>query len=267
MLYRIFYLSFITLRSLIKDRVFIVIFSGSVLFLIVPIFSSLSMRQVQEVSITLCLSLHSFLLFVLSIFGGISTIWRDIERKFVYNFLSYPITRGEYIWGRYLGCVLLVFMVSILNFLLSFVAIYISSKLYKSELVLNWCNISTGFAFVVLKYLLLMAFSFLFATFSTSFFVPFFLTIAIFIVGNCSQGIYDYIITDYGQKYSALFKFIIKMIYYLMPNFSSFDFTVYAAYSLPLNNNDIVYVLIYFFLYFFIIMSLSSFVFSKRDLS
>ena len=264
---KIFCLSLFTLNSLIKDRVFIIILSSTILFLLVPVFSSFSLRQIQEVSITLSISLHSFILLMLSLFAGISTIWRDIERKFIYNILSYPLSRNEYIVGRFLGCLFLIIVVSVINIILSCIAIYISSCMYKSRLPLVWANILTAFGFVILKYILLMGFNFLFASFSTSFFVPFFLTIAVYIIGNCSQGIYEYIISSYGKNYPTSFKFLIKSIYYVLPNFSSFDFTVFAAYSLHIKLNDVLFTLAYFFLYFSIIFFITCIIFSKRDLT
>jgi len=212
------------------------------------------------------LTLNSFILLFLSLFGGISTIWRDIERKYTYTLLSYPITRVNYLIGRYLGFVLILFFITILNFLLSVIVIKISAGFYKSELPILWLNISCAFLFSFLKYTLLLAFGFFFASFSTSFFTPIFSTVAVFISGNSIQGIYDYVMKE-ADKISIFVKSVVKFVYYILPNFSSFDLTPYATYALPLNEKSILFTLIYFILYLVIILSLTVIIFNKRDLT
>ena len=183
-------IAWLTLKGSARDRIFIVIFAFCILFFFIPVFSSFSMRQIQEVSITMSLNLNSAILLFLSIFGGVSTIWRDVERKYIYNVLSHPIRRTDYILGRFLGLFALMFMVSVINFILSVIDINISASMYKSQLPINYINIMVAFLFSLLKYTLLMAFAFLVDSFATSFFMPFFLTIAVFFAGNTSQGVY-----------------------------------------------------------------------------
>ncbi len=255
-----------TFKHAFKDRIGIVILSIIVIYFLVPVFSSFSMRQIQEVSITMSLTINSFILLLLSIFGATATIWRDIERKFVYTILSYPIKRSDYLIGRFLGFALVMLAVLIVNLLLSVISIHICAGMYRSRLPIVWHNIVFAFLFSYLKYLLLMAFGFFFASFSTSFFVPFFATISVFIAGNASQGIYDYIFHAGSHGYSLMFKSIIKAVYYVLPNFSSFDLTAYAAYALKLNYGNMLSAFVYFILYFAVVMSFTNIIFKRRDL-
>ncbi|MDY0302111.1 MAG: ABC transporter permease, partial [Trichlorobacter sp.] len=55
----------ITLKGIFRDRVFQGILVLGILFLFIPSAASLSMRQVTELSITLSLSLISFILLLL----------------------------------------------------------------------------------------------------------------------------------------------------------------------------------------------------------
>ncbi len=72
----------VTVRSILRDRVLHALLGVALLlFLLVPVFSLFSMRQVQELSVTLCLSALSLVLLVLSVLLGASSIWRDIERR------------------------------------------------------------------------------------------------------------------------------------------------------------------------------------------
>ncbi len=257
----------LTFKNTFKDRIGIIILSMVLLYIIVPVFSSFSMRQLQEISITMSITINSFILLLLAIFGSIATVFRDVERKFVYTLLSHPLKRSDYFMGRFIGFAFVMLVVLISNFVLSVISIKICAAMYKSRLPLLWGNVAITFVFSYLQYLLLMAFGFLFASFATSFFIPFFATIAIFITGNASQGIYDYIFHSASKEYSELFKVIIKAIYYILPNFSSFDFTVHAAYALKISSNQLINSFVYFILYFTIVMSVALIIFNRRDLT
>lgn len=259
-------IAWLTLKGSARDRIFIVIFAFCILFFFIPVFSSFSMRQIQEVSITMSLNLNSAILLFLSIFGGVSTIWRDVERKYIYNVLSHPIRRTNYILGRFLGLFALMFMVSVINFILSVIDINISASMYKSQLPINYINIMVAFLFSLFKYTLLMAFAFLIDSFATSFFMPFFLTIAVFFAGNTSQGVYEYIMEG-ATKYSVVFKDIVTAIYYILPNFSSFDFTPQAVYNLSIDLNSVFVTIVYFILYFAVVMTLTCWIFERRNLT
>ena len=256
----------LTLKTLVRDRIFFLIFSLCILFASVPVFSSFSMRQPQEVGITMCLTLNSFILLLLSIFSGVSTAWRDIERRAVYTFLSYPVSRTDYLMGRFLGCVLLLSLISIINMLISVPVIKICARMYQSDLSIEWIYIFFAYLLALFKYALLTSISFLVISFSTSFFTPFFLTIACYIGGNSIQSIFDYLFNEASKNYPLWFKGIVKGIYYIFPNFSSFDLIPYAAYSLKIDFHSILITILYAIAYTITMLSLSCIIFSKRDL-
>jgi len=60
----------VTLKSILRDRVFHGIGFAAFLFLLIPSVASLSMRQMTELSINLSLSLLSFILLLLALFLG-----------------------------------------------------------------------------------------------------------------------------------------------------------------------------------------------------
>ncbi|AEA33700.1 ABC transporter permease [Hippea maritima] len=255
-----------TLKTVLKDRLFLLISSLILVYAFIPIFSYFSMRQLQEISITMSITLNSFILLVLSIFGGVYTIWRDIERKYTFTLLSLPVKRSSYVVGRFTGFAVIMLMITTIDFLLGIVAIKISASFYKSSLPIVWFNIFCAYYFSLLKYILILAFGFLFASFSTSFFTPIFSTILMYLAGNSIQGVYDYILKS-SSDVSSLVKTTIKFIYYILPNFSAFDFTANAAYALHISQKSLLITLVYFAIYFAIIMTLAIMIFSKRDLT
>lgn len=257
----------LTVKTTIRDRIFIIIASSIAIYLFIPVISAVSMRQTQEVSITLALSLNSLILLFLGIMGGVATLWKDIEKKYIYTLLSHPVSRERYLIERYLGFLIIMFLVSIINFFFAAVAVKISSTLTNPSLMIKWSNIFFAFFMTYLKYSLLISVGFLFAVLSTSFFVPFFVTILLYLAGNASQGIYDFVVLGPDSVYGDFFKLIIKLIYFILPNFSLFDLTPHASYSLEINYTSLTYTVFYFLIYTSLVLLSAVVCFKKRDLT
>lgn len=255
-----------TLKTILRDRLFLLISSSILIYAFIPVFSCFSMRQLQETSITMSISLNSFILLILAIFGGTYTIWRDIERKYTFTLLDLPVTRSSYLLGRFSGFAIIMLFITTINFLLGAITVKISAGFYKSEFPIIWINIFYAYYFSLLKYVILLGVGFLIASFSTSFFMPVFSTIFIFIAGNSIQGVYDYILKA-GDKMTPFAKLVIKVVYFILPNFSAFDFTAYAAYALKISTSNITTSLLYFALYLSILMNAAVLIFNKRDLT
>lgn len=254
-----------TLKGIFRDRVFHGILVGAILFLFIPAVGSLSMRQVTELSITLSLSLVSFILFLLAIFLGGVSLWRDIERRYTFSVLGLPISRNAYLIGKFAGiCVFLLLIVGVLGLAAS-AAIGYSAGIYPTGPV-AWPNIWLALAFDSLKYILLVAFAFFFSTVSSSFFLPIFGTISVFFVGSASQGAYDFIHTPAGEKLPEMTRAAVQLLYYVLPNFSAFDLKLNAIYGINVSSYGLLLTFGYFVVYLLILLGLSTFIFAHREM-
>lgn len=260
-------LLYVAWKWTLRDRVFHALLGVALLlFLLVPTFSVFSMRQVQELSITLSLSAISVVLLVLATFLGGSSVWRDVERRYINSVLGLPISRAQFLMGKFYGIVSLIVGCALLLGLVSLVVIALSSAQYPSTQPIPWLNIVAAIGFDALKYILLAAFATLFSALSTSFFLPYFGTLSVYFAGSASQDVFEYISGDYGHSISPLFKAMVKVVYYLVPNFSAFDLKVQAVYGLPLAPAGLGYTVLYFLVYLAILLLLSIWTFSRREL-
>lgn len=260
----------VTLKWTLRDKVLHALLGVALLFFfLVPFFSLFSMRQVQELSISLSLSAISFILLILTTVFGASSIWRDVERRYTVSVLGLPVSRVSYIIAKFLGIAAIILFCAILLGLLSVIIISISSVQYQEQIPMpiHWMNIFFSVASDSLKYMLLAAFALLFSSLSTSFFLPFFATIAVYIAGSASQEVYEYISGDFGKTISPLVRMAMKALYYLLPNFSAFNLKVQAIYGLPLSYAGLGYTLLYFLIYTGILLTCSIWIFSKRQLT
>lgn len=259
---------FLTFLAILRDRVLHALLGVALLMLmLVPVFSLFSMRQVQELSITLSLSSISFILLVLSTLLGASSIWRDIERRYTASVLGLPVSRTGYLLGKFCGIALFLVACTALLAVVSVVVIKIGAAQYSAEVPVRWGNILLAIAADGLKYVLLAAVALLFSSLCTSFFLPIFGTMAIYLAGSASQEVMEFVSGEFGRQISPVAKGGIQVVYYLLPNLSAFDLKVEAIYALPLSASGLLLTFLYFLVYTGILLSLAAWSFSRRELS
>ena len=255
------------LKNIMRDRLLYGVMGVAFfMILLVPVFSNFSMRQVQELSITLSLSAISFILLTVSLLLGTSSIWRDIERRYSASVLTLPISRASYVLAKFIAISIFLVISAVCLTVASTVVILISSNAYPSDIPIHWLNIMMAIACDTIKYILLTAFALLFSSLSTSFFLPFFGTLAIYFCGNSSQEVYEYISSSYGEKFSSLSTSVIKAIYYLVPNLSAFNLKVQAIYGLDVPYSSLLYPILYFLVYTALLLYGAIWIFSRREL-
>ena len=257
---------FVTFKGILRDRVFRGIIMAGVLFPLIPLVSSLSMRQVTELSISLSLSLLSFTLLLLSIFLGGTSLWKDIERRYTFSTLSLPVTRASYLLGKFIGIAAFIVLTTVILGLISGAVIRFAAGIYPPFRPIVWTNVIAAFIFCSLKYILVIAVSFLVSTVSTSFFLPIFGTISFFIVGSATQEVYDYLHSSSSMTVAPFVKSMANALYYILPNFSAFDLDVNAVYGISPSLSGMLWTSIYFLLYTTILLALSTAIFSHREM-
>lgn len=259
----------LNLKWIVRDRVLQALVGVALLLLLlVPAFSVLSMRQVQELSITLSLSFISFVLLVLAILLGASSIWRDIEKRYTSAVLTLPYSRASYLLGKFLAISACLACSAAAFAVVAAVAISFSSGLYPSSSPVRWLQIANAVAFDAMKYILLAAIAILFSSLSTSFFLPIFGTISLLLAGNASQEVFEFVSKGAaGAKMPIALVYAAKGLYYLIPNFGAFNFKVSAIYPVPLQLEGVLYTFVYFLVYTGIVLTVSVQVFSRREFS
>lgn len=257
----------ITLKGIFRDRIFQGIMVLAVLFLFIPSVASLSMRQMTELTTTLSLSLISFIMLLLSVFLGATSIWKDIERRYTFSVLSLPISRSTYLVGRFVGIALFMLITSVILGGLAMVAVKVATFGYPPSRPVVWSTLIVTILFDALKYILVVAVTMLLSTMSTSFFLPVFGAISIFLTGTITQQVFDYLQTPSARSaIPAMVQKTATFLYYLLPNLSGFDLKVHAIYSIPLNSHGLTVTTVYFLIYTALVLSVASLLFARREM-
>lgn len=262
-LYSLVLLFFCGLR---RDKILWSLVLVSLLIVIaIPIFSLFSMRQVQELAVTLSLSGTSLFLLVCTVFLGATSIWRDLEKKFAVSVVALPLSRHLFVISKFfsLGTFLLLSLFVLCG--LSAVGVVLATSLHPPERLLVWFNFGLAFGMLGLKYLMLLAITLVFSALSTSFFLPVFGSLSLFLAGSASHQVVEFILRS-PEKFSSLLVKCIHVLHYLIPNFAAFDYQVYAIYGLPISWNEVGMSLIYGIVYTTVALMLATVLFNRREI-
>lgn len=263
----IFGLVKVQLRGILRDRVFHAVLGVAIaMILMVPVLSSFSMRQVQELAISLSLSTVSTVLLVLTLLLGASSVWRDVDRRYSTSILTLPISRSQYLLSKYFGIVLFQAVTLVVLGIGAAIIIKVAASVYPSELPIPWTNILLVLVSNLFKYQLLLGVALLLSTVSTSFYLPFFVSLALYLCGNASQEVLDFVNSPVGVQLHPVSAKAVMLLYYLLPNLGAFDFQVHAVYSLPVPFEGFLLSIGYAVIYTGILLGLAIFAFNRREL-
>lgn len=225
-------------------------------------------QEVGKVAVDIALSTVSFSGLLLVLFVGINLMAKDLDKRTIYTVLSRPISRSQYIIGKFVGMVLLivaaVFCVSIIA-MLSVLMIKMSYPGYFPRF--SWSLVLLALAFITLSLVLLSALSF-FASFTSSSFVTLVLTMISYIIGQSLTEVKALVESSATASIhpSAVIVKLVQTAYYLFPNLSFFDIKIQAAHALPLSSSYIFWCTTYGLVYTVLIVWAAALIFRKREL-
>src|SRR3982751_2102918 len=149
-------------REAVRDRVlynlilFVLLITASAIFL-----GELTAGQEARVIVDLGLSASLVFGTFISIFVGVSLVWKEIEKRTVYSIFSKPVGRGEFILGKYIGlCATLLVKVVVMGLGVTLALVYVGG----SELA---TKIWPAVALIFFELTIVTAVAIMFSSFST----------------------------------------------------------------------------------------------------
>lgn len=197
-------------------------------------------------------SIQLFTIFIV-VFVATTSLHKDFERRALYVLFAKPISRGQYIVGKYIGFILLaVTTLLILGGLFGAVSYSIDPTIVAPLLINLW--------YIFLEVALLAALAILFASFTASLNAALY-TLAIFLIGH-SLGT----LREFTLKNSPVFvQKVIAACYYLLPNLEKFDVRRTLLYGLSLPTSQVLGSIGYGLVYTFLVLVLAVYVTNRRE--
>jgi ABC-type transport system involved in multi-copper enzyme maturation permease subunit len=188
-----------------------------------------------------------------AIFTGINLVYKEIEKKTIYNIISKPISRSSFILGKFLGLAftLLVALLSMGMIFCLYIVIFSGSL---DPMILVY------FLYLYMELLIVTAISIVFSSFSTPILSSIF-TLCLYIIG---QVIWTYNLFR-AKINSPVAKYLADFIYLIMPNFHKFNIKNEVVLNLKPELN-LWATLGYAVFYICALLALAILIFSKKEL-
>lgn len=220
------------------------------------LFGSISVGVEQIILITLGLTSISVFGLLIAIFIGIDLVSKEIEHRTIYSVLSKPVTRVEFILGKYLGLLLTLFVNTAIMTLGFYAALYYQKgALGRGDLVFLG-----AVYFILLQLAMVVGIALVFSCISTPVLSAVY-TFCLFVIGSFSADL-----RALGQQtQSALLGTVSAALYYALPNFANFNVISRVAHAegipryLWLGNS------FYALLYITILLGLAIIIFEERE--
>ena len=252
---RIFTISRNAFREAVRDRIlynlilFVLLITASAIFL-----GELSAGQESRVIVNLGLSVLLIFGTFISIFVGVSLVWKEIEKRTVYSIFSKPIGRGEFIIGKYLGlCLTLLVNVTTMGIGVSLALLYVGNSALAASI---WPAV----LLIFLELTIVTAVAIMFSSFSTPA-LSALLTFFVFIIGNFSTSLRE---LAQGMN-SAGARYFFEGIYYLLPNLSHFSFITETSNGMTPPGAMLGGSILYAVVYDIILLTITVIVFTRRN--
>jgi ABC-type transport system involved in multi-copper enzyme maturation permease subunit len=255
---RVATIAFHTFKEAVRDKVlynlivFALLMIGSAI-----LFSTISVGIQPIIVVDLGLSSISVFGLMMAIFIGIGLVSKEIERRTIYQVLSKPVRRFEFIIGKYLGLILTL----LVNTSIMTAGFYLALIYQKRGLSLDDVGPVATIYFILLQLAMVVGLAVFFSTISTPILSAVF-TLSVYVIGHLLSEM-----RWLGQiSGSGVVHGVTSALYYLLPNFSNFDFITQTAHGERISGVLLVSNSLYALLYVTVLISASILIFEDRDL-
>ena len=192
---RILALAIITFREGIRNRSAfgILLFSLFILGLNISV-AGFFMRDIGKVSADMNLSALNFAGLLLVLFVGINLIAKDIDKKTIHLVLSKPLSRVEYIWGKYIGIQMFIsFSLFFLIVISTGTMFFLKSQYPDYFSPFSWGVFWTACFFILIKLSVLSSIVVFFSSVTTNSFITLIFSVCAYLVGVSIEEVFFYL--------------------------------------------------------------------------
>jgi Cu-processing system permease protein len=254
-------------RESVRDRVPY----SMVIFAILLMAASYLISQMtagQDLKIIKDLGLAAISIFglLIAVFIGIGLVSKEVERKSIYGLLTKPVTRPQFVLGKFTGLVLTL-VVNITAMTLAFYGVLFYMDRTATEATrAGWPvaaldpNLLIAIALTLAELMVVTAIALFFSTFSSPLLATL-LTLGLWVAGHFSTDLrnFENVVDAPAIVWTA------KVLYYLLPNLAPFNVKAEVVHGFPVAARHVALTLSYAFVYTAILLTAAVAVFRRRD--
>jgi ABC-type transport system involved in multi-copper enzyme maturation permease subunit len=203
---------------------------------------------------------------LIAVFIGIGLVAKEVERRSIYNLLSKPVTRGQFILGKYVGLsITLVANLAVMALAYYAVLVYLDF-VTPDNVKLGWEApaadpvLLKAFALIGVELMLITAVALFFSTFSSPF-LSAALTLAIFVIGHFGEDLRNLEALGAPAGLSS----IGRGLYFVFPNLTPLDVTAAVVHAQPVSLEHMALAAGSSAVYIALLLVAAAVVFERRD--
>lgn len=254
-------------KESVRDKVLYNLVAFAILLIAVSyLIGQLTAGQDIKIIKDLGLAASSIFGLFIAIFIGVGLVWKEVDRRSVYNLLAKPIRRHWFIAGKFAGLVLtlavnLAVMAAALYVVLGVMA-WAQPALATASVdapVLD-PNLLKAFLLIFVQLVLVTAIALFFSTFSSPM-LSAALAFGLYIVGHFSADLahFETVVDSRVVAWAA------KLLYYALPNLAPFDIKAAVVHGQTIPAGFVALTAGYGVLYAAAFVALAMLVFARRD--
>ncbi|HME71831.1 MAG TPA: ABC transporter permease [Myxococcota bacterium] len=243
-----------TVREAIRNRVLYTLVFFAVLLIGTGVLLS-TLSYVERERILQDVGLAAIRLFgaAIAIFVGVGLIHSEVDRRTIYTILSKPLSRTEFLLGKYFGLLVTLWLqLIIMGGVFVACSLLVKAPLTSAHAV--------ALVLTAMELALLASIATLFSVFTTPMLASLF-TVGLYLIGHLTRNL-----RDLGQRSQvAAVREITALLHRVLPDLESFNLTTQAVHGLPVAASDLWLPIVYGAGYAALVLGLASIVFERRD--
>lgn len=196
-----------TFKETVRDKIlYNLVFFAILLIGASVLLGTLTMGEQSRIINDLGLAAINLVAVIIAIFVGIGLVTKEIDRRTIYTILARPITRVQFILGKYLGLAFIIVVNIAIMFVMFLVTVWVSGNVISGALF-------QAVELILVETLLVMAIAMFFSTFSSST-LSATMTIGVYVIGHLTSDLKA--IAE--KSHSQLTEAVLTALYYVCPN-------------------------------------------------
>ena len=253
----IFLIALNTVKEIKRHRILYALGAVIVFILLAGlILGPLSLNEQKRLSINFAFTACHIGLVLISIYFASTLIAHEIEKKTIITLFVKPISRLQFIVGKFFGLsfILLVSVIFLTVFVLTVHFTY-GHSVGPILFIAMWG--------IFLEALILLVVAFFFSSFTSSFLVLVY-SVLIFIIGHSANGITFFLNKGQGD---TVFKLVVSAVTRFLPNFEKLNWRAHALYHDSLVGGELFFSSIYSFSWLVFLLIFTGVLFERKQIA
>jgi ABC-type transport system involved in multi-copper enzyme maturation permease subunit len=244
-----------TVKLEVRGRIWLALLVFGLGYLGIMLFlSDLVLKELPMVKAFALLGIYFFNA-IIALFLGTTSFYRDVERKTVYFILAKPVSRAQFLIGKFFGLCAVIFLTSALLAIAYLAVIALAGGGFDAlgllAILMQWLEMS-----------LFVAFAMFVSTFSSSLLAIVY-TSAVFFLGHVVSALVD---DARKMGIGGIRLLFINILYYLFPNLEKFNIRDVAVHAVALPWASFGYALAYAVAYIVLLLFAAIWIFEKKEI-